>query len=893
MPLPAEAIAERILPEGIPIFDVFNAACDEPFTTVTDSGFKFFFQGCFDDQSDDEHFRLGFHKLRIGFHWPTLLSNYTVDDPTLVDLDDSSHPFAALVRAKNKVGDTPIQNQQSLLTLGEIDARGIIKIRETDEPFLLKVRNGGGTDVELGEPLSYTITYGNPSINELLNVTVTDIATFTPYNPDGSLGDEVEISRQTFNLGTVAANTATTLEFEMVAPTVPGIIRNRVESAGAAGENCQGCEPELVDEVETSAEPELEITKELISAAQAPAATGAPDEILAGTTAVYLVRVKNVGEYQAENVWVTDIAAVGSDATGVDTRHFSHFSLGTLPPGAEFGWQISVPIPTTDAGRQILNRVTVNVPDTDPAEVRHNIIGADVIVSKQLIDPPGGVTAALVRGSVATYEITVQNVGTAAANNVSLLDTVSIEGSIIEGPTTIPVGTLAPGQSHTATLSVVVPTVPTIIQPCPTLCVQVPQRLTNLAQVVVDGAFGVLTTTTNTIFNPTLGVTKTLVEPTGHSIPGGSTVTYLIVVENTDTLVARDVRLTDRARIGNTVIFEQTYELGTLALGERREVTVRFTVPRGFDGLTVVNEATTNYRQTAVTTSHIVTDPAIGITKTLVDPATGVISSTGQPSLVIGGSSVDYAVTVTNHGAVPTAAFTVTDTASVETRAANGAVSVKATLPPQVFNVPVLQPGANFTFTVTIAVPTGVGGATLVNRVVPSVTGVATAGTAHGVFESATLLVTELVLNPQQDWSDSSGGNSVPFDGTPGNGAIDSDDVWVEITMPVTATENWRVVLTDSSGATFSKVFGQPSTGSLVRVLSGFGPMALPITTVDVRDETDAVRQTIDVSGIEAIYLPVTGSSDEALAWSIFGLPSPVIQQFVRRPATIGVFSPF
>ena len=111
-------------------------------------------------------------------------------------------------------------------------------------------------------------------------------------------------------------------------------------------------------------------------------------------------------------------------------------------------------------------------------------------------------------------------------------------------------GSLAPGQSQTVTVSFVVPTSPTIVTPCPTVCVEVSPRLTNMAQLVVDGTFGVITTTTNTIVNPRLTVTKTLIEPAlgaSQIVPGGSTVGYRIVVENADTETARDVRLTDHS----------------------------------------------------------------------------------------------------------------------------------------------------------------------------------------------------------------------------------------------------------------------------------------------------------------------------------------------------------
>src|SRR5205085_12604137 len=49
------------------------------------------------------------------------------------------------------------------------------------------------------------------------------------------------------------------------------------------------------------------------------------------------------------------------------------------------------------------------------------------------------------------------------------------------------------------------------------------------------------------------------------------------------------------------------------------------------------------------------------------------------------------------------------------------------------------------------------------------------------------LVISELVLDPKQDWSDSAGGNGIPFDSVPGTGAIDTGDIWAEV-LPTTGS---------------------------------------------------------------------------------------------------------
>jgi hypothetical protein len=158
---------------------------------------------------------------------------------------------------------------------------------------------------------------------------------------------------------------------------------------------------------------------------------------------------------------------------------------------------------------------------------------------------------------------------------------------------------------------------------------------------------------------------------------------------------------------------------------------------------------------------------------------------------------------------------------------------------------------------------------------------------------TGTLVITELVVDPKQDWSDSAGGNGVPFDGMPGTGVVDAGDIWVEVFNTTTGNQNWTVRLTDAGGATVSKVLGPPALGPQVRLLTGFGALTMPINKVEVVDQSGVVRQTIDVAAINAILGPATDASTEALAWSTTGSAFLPLQQFLRRPATIGFFSPF
>ena len=155
------------------------------------------------------------------------------------------------------------------------------------------------------------------------------------------------------------------------------------------------------------------------------------------------------------------------------------------------------------------------------------------------------------------------------------------------------------------------------------------------------------------------------------------------------------------------------------------------------------------------------------------------------------------------------------------------------------------------------------------------------------------LIITEMNLSPKRDWNDTRGGNGTPFDGTPGDGAVNPDDAWIEITGGTTPTESWRLQLTDGTGATFTKVLGPSVTTSQTRLLTQWGLGSAPVVRVAILDQNGVVRQSLDIAAIEQALGQATGPNDETLTWSIYGSPTPLFQQFVRRPATINQFLPF
>ena len=75
----------------------------------------------------------------------------------------------------------------------------------------------------------------------------------------------------------------------------------------------------------------------------------------------------------------------------------------------------------------------------------------------------------------------------------------------------------------------------------------------------------------------------------------------------------------------------------------------------------------------------------------------------------------------------------------------------------------------------------------------------------------ASAVINEVVTDPQRDWSDSRGGDGVPFNNMPGNGDVTDSDEWIEIFNAGNQTldlRNWTLEMRDTTPVTH--VIGSP-----------------------------------------------------------------------------------
>lgn len=128
------------------------------------------------------------------------------------------------------------------------------------------------------------------------------------------------------------------------------------------------------------------------------------------------------------------------------------------------------------------------------------------------------------------------------------------------------------------------------------------------------------------------------------------------------------------------------------------------------------------------------------------------------------------------------------------------------------------------------------------------------------------VVINEVVMSPQHDWSKSSG-PGLPFDGTPGTGAVSSLDQYIEIlntgTTPVSLV-GWRIEITDSSAGPEPTALASNEESGVVLTFSpgsnsaalqpgGFAVLGNPLGTIGLdafivlKDNRGAIVDDVEV----------------------------------------------
>jgi hypothetical protein len=156
-----------------------------------------------------------------------------VEEP-IAGIDPSNiGAFAVRVLHYGEVGWTRVNNFVNIPGLGSVQAQGSVLVTEAcSTPFVVKESENQSGIISTTAGSTYTVMVGNPQTYPLENVTVRDLAVFTPAVAAGDPAqDAVEID-QLIPIGTVAPRSSVTVTFNLPPFFQAGTIWNSASLIG-------------------------------------------------------------------------------------------------------------------------------------------------------------------------------------------------------------------------------------------------------------------------------------------------------------------------------------------------------------------------------------------------------------------------------------------------------------------------------------------------------------------------------------------------------------------------------------------------------------------------------------------------------------------------------------
>jgi len=383
-------------------------------------------------------------------------------------------------------------------------------------------------------------------------------------------------------------------------------------------------------------------------------APGQSDVVLPGSTVNYVIKVTNTGEIDIHNLIITD----SLDTLGTWTKTIATLPAGTGLPGDTGYYReytFSYTVPTTATNNQIINNIATLVSDeipdpiTDDEDITVKMPGLDI--TKTLAP---GQSDVVLPGSTVNYVIRVENTGDVALHNVIVTDSLDTEGTWTKTISTLPAGTGLPGDTgyyREYTFSYTVPSETANNN----------EIITNVAMAVSDETEEVTDDEDVTVKVPSYKIEKELAVGQNSIVLPGSTVNYVIRVTNTGEVDINNLVITDSLDVGGAwtktiaMLPAETGLPGDTAYYV--EYTFSYTLPTTATNNQIINNVATVVSDEIpdpITDDEDITvkEPGLWVTKEL---------ATGQSSIVLPGSTVNYVIRVENTGDVALHNVVVTD----------------------------------------------------------------------------------------------------------------------------------------------------------------------------------------------------------------------------------------
>lgn len=523
-----------------------------------------------------------------------------------------------------------------------------------------------------GEPLTYTLTVRNLGPNAADGITVTDRTSAALINPEYSLnGGPSAPWMGSLPIGSLANG-------ETAVITIRGVLDQAAtgSAVNTATVTSDTPDPNPDNNSDTTLTPvtpssDLSMTK-----------TGSPDPAVPGEDLTYTLTVRNAGPSAAKNITIIDAVpntlanvqyTVGGSTVWTDWAGL--YQLTSLAAGDSFVITIRGTLSPSATGR-IVNTaiVTASTPDPNPdnnssTDDREVADSADLSILKTVSPTP------LIPGQPVTYTLTAANAGPAAAQNVTLSDTLpsllenqeySLDGGLTWSPWTgsYTLASLGSGGTFVLRLRGRLP-----------LTAQDISTLTNTAAITSGTPDPNPDNNTSTIVTPVSGLADLEILKTADAeyVSPGDVITYTITIRHLGNTDAENAVLRDALPEGivnpefstdggaTWQTWRTPYLLGTIRNLETRTILIRGEVTASTGSLTNTAYISSDTPDPDYTnnSSHITVEVGDG-----EQEANLSVTKTAEPNPAYPGQAVVYTITVTNNGPAAAEHVLVYDTVS-------------------------------------------------------------------------------------------------------------------------------------------------------------------------------------------------------------------------------------
>ena len=518
-------------------------------------------------------------------------------------------------------------------------------VNKIGKPIITLEKSVNKTTAREGEELTYNIKVKNDGTVETDNLNLTDIvpAGSTLVNGSVTEGGNLNHSTITWDLGKLAPKSSKTVSFKVTANNIAGdTLTYNVINQATLHENSVGSI--LSNKVTTVVnKPKLEISK----------AVNKTERVTVGSELEYSISVRNVGTARQSTTNIeddlpqhTELVKDSISDSGVFDNGKVKWTLGEIQPGAEK--TVKFKVKTLANGDKlnwtITNKALVNGKET-------NVVSNEVGIPKLAFNKKVNLAKAT-EGDILTYNIEVSNQGKFSSYNVEIKDTVPKGTELVEGQkTSWTIPELKEGQTETVSFKVKVSKLPTDVTE-----INIPNK------ALVNGKE---TNEVNTLVKiPRLEFEKQSNVPTDKKLNVDDEIEYSIIVSNTGSASATDIKVEDTVPTGTELkskgeasksLFSNklNWTIGEIKPGDSK--TVRFSVTTkdmSTDNKTlwtVKNVAKVNEKDTNEVTNKVAV-PKLSIDKKV------------NSKIAREGDELVYTLTVKNTGSIDSSRVKVEDT---------------------------------------------------------------------------------------------------------------------------------------------------------------------------------------------------------------------------------------